>query len=135
MILVDIVRGVQTSTWRKVSEKKHLKRSVGSCYMKRLKFPRGKTRLTKLFALSRTFRSLDTANTLVINISVPGITQKLDYLKDLGVDVIWVSPSSYTTSQRKDPHTLNKVKYTKVHKQTWDTILRITKTSILVTEH
>lgn len=25
---------------------------------------------------------------------VPGITQKLDYLKDLGVDVIWVSPST-----------------------------------------
>lgn len=32
---------------------------------------------------------------LILRISgdVPGITQKLDYLKDLGVDVIWVSPS------------------------------------------
>ena len=27
---------------------------------------------------------------------VPGITKKLDYLKDLGVDVIWVSPSMCT---------------------------------------
>ena len=25
---------------------------------------------------------------------VKGITSKLDYLKDLGVDVVWVSPSS-----------------------------------------
>ena len=25
---------------------------------------------------------------------IPGIISKLDYLKDLGVDVIWVSPSS-----------------------------------------
>jgi len=26
---------------------------------------------------------------------VPGITKKLDYLKDLGVDIIWISPSMY----------------------------------------
>jgi hypothetical protein len=30
---------------------------------------------------------------------VPGITQRLDYLKDLGVDVIWVSPSESHPTQ------------------------------------
>lgn len=32
---------------------------------------------------------------------VPGITQKLDYLKDLGVDVIWVSPSRNDVQMQK----------------------------------
>jgi len=26
---------------------------------------------------------------------VKGITSKLDYLKELGVDIVWVSPSTY----------------------------------------
>lgn len=30
--------------------------------------------------------------------SVKGITSKLDYLKELGVDIVWVSPSQYLSS-------------------------------------
>jgi len=35
---------------------------------------------------------------------LPGITSKLDYLQNLGVDVIWTLPASFISSHGKQEH-------------------------------
>ena len=61
---------------------------------------------------------------------VKGITSKLDYLKELGVDIVWVSPSMYSSLLsflNLGSLYSNFWQYTKARKLIWDTILPTTK--------
>lgn len=53
---------------------------------------------------------------------IPGIISKLDYLKELGVDIVWLSPGTclFPLNQTQtDGRVDGDGKYTRVRKKTW----------------
>ena len=52
---------------------------------------------------------------------LPGITLKLDYLKELGVDIVWISPITLLHLQTRDMISLTTIKLTLASAQwmTW----------------
>lgn len=51
---------------------------------------------------------------------IRGITSRVGYLKELGIDILWVSPSQPQSCNLADKSSIDLSKSTRALKKTWD---------------